>query len=461
MNPSTGAQIIATGAVEGDCVGTPVTTKDGKYILITYNVGGATGYFSVFDTTSPTEPVYTYTMSNGTEPFGAIGYYWGPGEGYFPGGETNTNDVFIWALDNNLQNETVGVGQVFAFQLPEFNVTLVGGERLWQSPLPPIITNGGISMYWAVSKSEQRCWNGEAGRARFDFTQGGETVTFDRGLPRSAAALAPPTLSSAAIEPFVVGPTASNQLFRLPFDYSGTPVTTATNGVVSSRVLISKDDLYVYYATPNPDNTLYQLDAATFDVIWNITFPNGISGDIAQSLNGDTIFVADIVGSVYAYKVANAPVANITQAPTNPPVATPAPAPTSVNGTMSPAPSTMTNGTMMPGTMDPNPNGTMAPMSLVSNETKAPNTPVSKPAAAPAKAPVAAPVKAPVAGPVAGPAATPAATPAAGPVAVPSKPVSPPVKAPAAAPTSSAGAAAVGAILSSALLIAVLAVGMV
>jgi outer membrane protein assembly factor BamB len=161
INLATGAEVFSTGAMNGVCVGTPVTTANGRYVMTTHNVGGAKGFFSVFDVQSPFEAVFSYDFPDVEAPFGAVGYLWDPRAGYYDGGENNGNDIFIWGLDASPGAKQT-VGQVFAFQLPvenadDFKVTTVGGERTFVSPNPPILTNEGFSMYWSAWRSEQRC----------------------------------------------------------------------------------------------------------------------------------------------------------------------------------------------------------------------------------------------------------------------------------------------------------------
>jgi outer membrane protein assembly factor BamB len=338
INLATGAEVFSTGAMNGVCVGTPVTTANGRYVMTTHNVGGAKGFFSVFDVQSPFEAVFSYDFPDVEAPFGPVGYFWDPLAGYYDGGENNGNDIFVWGLASPSVNGTFG--QVFAFQLPvenmDFKVALVGGERDFFSPNPPIITNEGFSMYWSVSRSEQRCWVGGQGLGRRNFgTDGVNTIGFERGQPAQAAAAAPLTLSSYPTMPFVVGPTAANQLVRLSFDFSedAAAPTVRTALQVQNRVLISRDDSRVYYTTPAPDGNLYSIDSTSLQQFWNVSIAAGVVGEIALSLNGDTVYVADALGGVTAFVVAVAP--PISLAPTVSPINQTAPP---VSETFSPAP---------------------------------------------------------------------------------------------------------------------------
>lgn len=341
----------------------------------------------MFEISEPGTPLLSYSHPTITdEPFGAVGAYWSPSEGNYPGGELNTNDIFIWSFDTNLNlnNGTVGTGQVFVFQMPTNpmsanNVTVLDGTFDFQAKLPPVLTDNGLSMYWSVSRSNVFAWKGD-GSNRLDFTTNGiGNADFERGVVKSASAMAPPTLSNAnGTEGFVVGPTASTQIFRLDRNFSdlpGTVITTAA--VVSSRLLVSPDDMFVYYATPPPDSSLYQLDSTTLAEVWKVTLTNGVVGDIAMSKNGASIIVADITGTVTSFVVATA-------GPTPPPapVAVSAPVSAPVAGG-TPSPSL----TMVP-TTTPVPTMTMPPVDgTTPTAPTAPTAPVTGPVATPVKAP--------------------------------------------------------------------------
>ena len=74
-----GVRIFATGTMAGPAVGTPVTTKDGQYILVTTNPTLSTGLFSVFNIDSPGTAVLSFPTS--ASRFSAIGAFWDPVQG--------------------------------------------------------------------------------------------------------------------------------------------------------------------------------------------------------------------------------------------------------------------------------------------------------------------------------------------------------------------------------------------
>ena len=79
LNIADGTEAFTTAAVEGLSSGTPVTSSDGKYILITSNPTLGTGLFTVFDSATPTAPALSYPLSDSR--VSAIGAYWKPVQG--------------------------------------------------------------------------------------------------------------------------------------------------------------------------------------------------------------------------------------------------------------------------------------------------------------------------------------------------------------------------------------------
>jgi hypothetical protein len=76
---STGTVLMTTVALDGVGAGSPQTTSNGRYIMMTYNLG-STGFFSVVDTQAspdasgqyPAVPAL-FTNSSTINPFSPIG----------------------------------------------------------------------------------------------------------------------------------------------------------------------------------------------------------------------------------------------------------------------------------------------------------------------------------------------------------------------------------------------------
>jgi len=248
---------------------------------------------------------------------------------YYEGGFDNTNDVFIWGLDIDGNpatnpNMTAGDGQMYAFQLPvlsdsiDTGLTPVGGSRSFQSALPPVLANNGLNLYWSVTRSQLRCWAGEANLARDAFHTGPSTSEFTRGDPFSAEAKAPPTVTSGDM-PFVFGPSAENEIFKANFDCSVTSVYTFTDvtpTIVSSKVVLSVDELFIYVATPKGDLLFFDTEDIT-NFEWTLPVGGSIAGNIARSVDGTYIYTADVNGAVRAFQVREAGAVAPTTAPSN------------------------------------------------------------------------------------------------------------------------------------------------
>jgi len=229
----------------------------------------------------------------------------------FSGGLDNTNDVFIWStdVDADQTSNPRPNGQIYAFQLPveegdRLEVTfLTSNDQVFHSGLPPVITNSGRNLYWAQTRSEVRCWAG--GRA-FDedpffpaFLQPGDPVW--------STARAPPTVTAGAT-PAVYGPSAANEIYRLNWDCSLSPESDVysfadNSTVVSSRVVLSADEKYLYVGTQQGDLHFFDTTDLAAGPLWTYPVGGGIAGDMALSPDGTQLYTADVNGNVRAFRV--------------------------------------------------------------------------------------------------------------------------------------------------------------
>lgn len=350
---STGYEIFSIGTILGKVAGAPVRSSDSRHLLVTHHASNArTSYFTVWDI-QESRPVYAYDRLG--SPFSPLGVYWNPVQGYYDDGFENTNDIFVWSLDLEEDSTDPSGGLVFVFQFPVDaegppRVVTVGDERQFRSPHAPVLANGGLNMYMAISRNDIRCWAGEQDLRRYAFHTGGiGRVDFPRSeVEFSAAPPAPPSV--AEVTGAIYGPTATGEIFRLNANCSQN-VTIPTNQVVQSKVLVGHE--YVYYATQAPAAALYQLDPETLEATWQFPLDRGVVADMALSLDGKTIFLSDIAGLVRAISIAvpaaptpapppTVPTVYPTEPPTAQPTKSPAPssAPTTAIPTVSPQPTT-------------------------------------------------------------------------------------------------------------------------
>lgn len=340
-----GEKLFESVPLPGVQAGTPVATEDGRYVLINSNVDKLQGYFSLLDTNGAVPDVavaVTYTSNNASHPFSPIGYFHKPAEGYFENGLGNPNDVFIFASDLGKDSITAGTGQVYGFQLSNIGsplaLLLLGGDRDFKASTAPVLSRFGRAMYWSVTRSQTQAWvaNISGPAARFDRGRSA-TQEFTRGSPVYIGARATPTLSSDPNEPYVYGPSASQELFRLSYDFSER-VMVQTSAIMSSRVVVSPQDDYIYYVLQN--GNLTQARASTLETVWSISLNAPVESDMALSLDGTTLFVADTAGLVRAFQVATGGTApNGTVSPTSAPLLTASPSGSLASPTTSLAPS--------------------------------------------------------------------------------------------------------------------------
>lgn len=308
-----GEKIFESIPLPGVQAGSPVTSSDGRYIYLTHNVDGKVGYFSMLDTTQLSGDdalAPMYQNYNDTNPFSPIGIFHNPAEGYYDGGQDNTNDMLVWKFDTREGAIYVGQGQMFGFQMPvddnsPIGYFLLGGSQNFQASTPPQLTNYGRSMYWALTRALQSAWVGAEGSNKGRFNRGRtQSIGYTRGSPFIISSRAPPSFSSSPTEPTVYGPGASTELWRADYQYESSQ-TVETSGVISSKVLVSPDDRVIYYADQN--GVVAQLNAETLETGWQLEdFDASYEGENALSADGSTLFIGDASGSITAYEVAQA-----------------------------------------------------------------------------------------------------------------------------------------------------------
>jgi hypothetical protein len=341
--------------LEGAAAGSPVTSFDGRYVYLTHNSNAMSfGHFSVLDTlgaTMDTGLFPIYSEFNQTNPFTPPGIYHKPEEGYYDGGQGNTNDIVIWAHSPNPTDSTVGSGASFAFQfpmnyvdpniavarqgeqdqpsMPLFWVILGDNMKDWQSTSAPILTNLGRSLYWSVSRSQFRAWVGQAGSNNnlFNRFKTG-SPSFGRGNPRYAASPNTPALSSHPTQPMIFAGTASNEFVKM--DYLMTEETALvrnTTSKVRARAIVSPDDKYVYFSEFS--GILHQASTADLQDAWALDNEFGaFDGEFSLTSDGTMLIVGGVTGKILAYRVAFNPTAPPSSSPTTEPTAQPQPQPT-------------------------------------------------------------------------------------------------------------------------------------
>ena len=377
--------------LEGVASGTPQASSNGEWVFLTHNgLGQSEGHFTILDALmNGTE---FYTMVNTTSPFCPPGIYHNPAEGYYDGGQGNTNDILVWSVQPKPNDTVVGLGATFAFQFPigfdgtnssSVGYVLLGdAPRPFQAIAPPVLANEGRSLYWGVSRDSYWSWVGAAGVDRPRFSRAPTSfVGFARNSQYPGQAVwAPLALSSNTTAPTLFGGTATTQFVRFNFDLSQN-LTVSTNSYVYSQAHVAPDDSVVYYV--ESAGLIHAADFNTLNDTWTHNLGFQSEGATALTSAGNVLYVADIRGFLVALQVGAiaatpAPVA-APQTPspvatTSSPVATPAPVASSTPAPAVPAP---------PVSKAPHSTPTAAPASA----SKAPTQRTAAPIAAPTSAP--------------------------------------------------------------------------
>jgi len=308
---------------DGACSGTPVVGEDGTLVYFTRNTA-TTGSFTILSAGLNG----TAYFNNFTEPrpFAPPGIYHSPTEGYYLGGDGNSNDIVIFSNTAFYGETTVGVGSLFAFQSPLFgeppSVTLLNNATTWYSFSPPKITNNGYSMYIPVSRSQFRAWVGAAGDNLNQFHRlPTATIQFPRGNPAWLAPYASVALSSSPTKPMVFGGTAAYLMVGYTFDMKEMWKVASTSNIRAEAKVSPQDDR-VYWVEEN--SKVHCTNTTSGSEIWAIQLSFApVRSDFAQTSDGSSLFFTDVAGNLIALSVAVAP----SHAPTTQAVGTPSKAP--------------------------------------------------------------------------------------------------------------------------------------
>lgn len=219
-------------------------------------------------------------------------------------------------------------------------------------------------MYYSVSRSQFRAWNGGVGDRQNQFD---ETATNNNGFPRGdpvwQAVFAPVALSSDPVAPMLFGGTAGLLFVGMESDLTE-KWRIETDSPVSSEARVSPDDQFVYFAEQNGD--VHSVNTNTGSVRWSQTLGgNPIFSNFAQSASGKFLFLVDRSGIIHAWQVADPPSPPPTESPSALPTAGPTGTPTSPSASPTedpdsrPSASPTAQSTPKPtsGPTDPNPTG--------------------------------------------------------------------------------------------------------
>ena len=381
LSPSTGDLKWISPPLDGACQGTPHVSSSGEYIYVTHNSDGSTvGHFTVL-VNGPDAATVLFDATDMNGPFSPPGIFRNPIEGNFGTGRGNNQDLLIWSYTPEPDDTSGQGGSVLAFQFPFNYVKDLGTDVLevttvvptvgWRSTSPPLLTAGGLQLFWPVSRSQFRSWV----NTRFSATASG-SVGFDRGTPSFLAPQNTPAVDNKVTPAVLCSGTAAPQFVCMNAADINTGATWSVDlaGLVLSNPLFSTEGDRVYFAEDR--GVIFSVNPQNGDKFFEKSTGVPLSSNFALSEDGAFLYYGDQIGNVVAWKVGEEAVPS-TLAPTP----TPTVAPT-VEGTMAPTGE-------IQGTAEPTPSLTTSP---TGNRIEPPTAP-SPTAAPPTKAPVAPPTE--------------------------------------------------------------------
>eukprot|EP00521_Asterionellopsis_glacialis_P017575 CAMPEP_0195295390 /NCGR_PEP_ID=MMETSP0707-20130614/17297_1 /TAXON_ID=33640 /ORGANISM="Asterionellopsis glacialis, Strain CCMP134" /LENGTH=443 /DNA_ID=CAMNT_0040356617 /DNA_START=65 /DNA_END=1393 /DNA_ORIENTATION=- len=302
-------------SLDGVAAGTPQITNDGKFVFLTHNSQAETvGHFTglIYDT-----PHVLLSYIDITNPFAGPAVFHNPMEGYYRDGDDNTNDIFLWAHSHNQQDETVGEGATFAFQIPVgYNLGDPGlkdavvylDSRGWQTNSPPAIGNKGRTCFYSVSRNEFRGWIGDDNdtigkfhkKANADLKQ---TPNAASPLERFSPPLNTPVLGKNESMVFAGRATNKFSAMQVPSQRNETAMTIIweieTTSLVKSSAVVTKDDMYVFVT--ESEGVVYALDMNTGIELWTMPLTAPHSSEFSMNEQGDMLYIGDTAGNVVAW----------------------------------------------------------------------------------------------------------------------------------------------------------------
>lgn len=373
-----GKEVWISDDLEGVAAGNPAISSDGSHVFLTHNADNlSNGFFTILDGETGSIVYEGSSGQAGDEPtkkYGPVGIYHTPVAGNYDPiisgsrvseGEFNTNDFLMWSQSPKPTDATIPDGFLYAFQFPrDFagNYSDIGYwqlgnfERDFQADTPPVITNGGLSAYWGVSRSSFRGWIPKRFSRARDVMAGFTRNPNFAGTP----VFAPPALSNDGPEPTLFGGSAAREFVKMSFDFQERTVVDTT-GFIKAAAKVDGEERAVYYVEDN--GIVHFADFETLEDISTERMDFTVDAEMALTPKSDILLVANGRGVICAFQVAEIPVTPSPSAmPSDLPSMMPSPAPS-----VSMAPTT------------PSPTGTPTTPS----PTEAPITPVALPTDAP------------------------------------------------------------------------------
>lgn len=348
-----------TPQLKGQVIGTPVISSDGAYIYVTHNLPAdvnsgkkAEAFFTMLSSETGTilfQESATKTW-NIDQQFGPIGMAPNPVQGFYDGGEKNTNDLLVWGPyppDKYTYNLPGDGGYIFGFQLPsnfskdQPNYSSFATLRLanvqWTTTTPPTFSKSGQEMFFSASYGSVVAWT--QGQEFDDSKQWHRTDLKHDLTIRDEPIFSPPTLvrDQRSNSRILLSTTVSSSTYYGFDPRTGKTVWTIPNLssiVYTSPPFVDDASSLSYAFLIESNGIIRKIDPFTGDTKWKYTSNNANDGALLLSTatlgnRNQLLYVGDTNGKILAVQIASLPptisprpTTDINKSPT--PTATPA-----------------------------------------------------------------------------------------------------------------------------------------
>lgn len=308
LSPSTGAPLWVSAPLDGACQGTPHISSNGKYVFVTHNSGGSTvGHFTVL-AHGPDAATVLYETTDTKGPFSPPGIFYNPIEGNFATGRGNNQDVLIWSHSPSPDATNGEGGSMLAFQLPRnyvpnlstdiLDVTIVNPAVTWRSTSPPLLTAGGLQLFWPVSRGQFRSWI----NTRFSASSSGN-IGFDRGVPSWLAPQNTPAVDNDVTPTILCAGGAALEFacMNAADITAGAIWSVDLSGIVLSNPLFSTEGDRVYFAEDR--GVVFSVNPQNGDKYFEKSTGAPLFSNFCLSGDGAFLYYGDQIGNVVAWKV--------------------------------------------------------------------------------------------------------------------------------------------------------------
>lgn len=328
--------LMTSVEINGKVAGTPVVSSDGKHIYLTHNTQAGGGQFSILDSDTAKVIFTEASIMDGDNKafYGPIGMVDSPAEGFYNGGEGNTNNMLVWGPLPPDDRTYLLDGSMRGFQLPTNfrhgrandlkNLKTIRLATVYlTTTTAPTLSKSGREMFLSASMGSIVAWtNGQ----ELDDSKEWSRDDLEREITlRELPIYSPPTLvTSYRNDKILLSSSLSNTYYAFDINSGDTKwELSGLSSIVTSKAIVSSDGYrafliegtrFVRMIDPFMNNAA-QMTKWRYNAGNSQFFANG-----AIDHKDEVLYFGDTSGRISALRVASPP-------PTISPRPTPTPTP--------------------------------------------------------------------------------------------------------------------------------------